>query len=167
MSTGRTSTDDCQIVAQIGGNPSPLYCHVDTPFLTQVKFIGSYTVPKVDVRFSATLQSVPGPQILANYIVSSAVIQQSLGRPLSGGAANATINIVAPGTIYGERLNELDLRFSKILKFGRTRTTFNFDLYNSLNGSAVTSLSSNYANWQQPQGILSARLAEISLRFDF
>jgi hypothetical protein len=167
MSTGRTSTDNCDVVAKIGNNPSPLYCHVDTPFLTQVKFIGSYTVPKIDVRASATLQNIPGPQILANYIVSSALVQPSLGRPLSGGAANATINVVAPGTMYGERLNELDLRLSKIVQIGPTRTTVNVDLFNALNGSAVNSLSSNYANWQQPQGILSPRLVEISARFDF
>jgi hypothetical protein len=167
MSTGRTSTDNCAIVASLGSNPSPLYCHVDTPFLTQVKFIGSYSIPKVDVRLAATYQSVPGPQILANYIVSSAVAQTTLGRPLSGGAANTTVNIVAPGTLYGDRLNEVDLRLSKIFKYGKTRSTVSLDLYNALNNSVVNSLSSNYANWQQPQGILGARLAEISARFDF
>jgi hypothetical protein len=167
MSTGRTSTDNCDVVSKIGGNPSQLYCHVDTPFLTQVKFIGSYTVPRIDLRVSSTFQSVPGPQILANYIATTASIQPSLGRPLSGGAANATINVVAPGTMYGNRMNELDFRLSKILPFRKTRTTISLDLYNALNNSVVTSLSSNYANWQQPQGILPARLAEISARFDF
>ncbi len=167
MSTGRTSTDTCDIVGKTGGNPSQLYCHVDTPFLTQVKFIGSYTVPRVDVRVSSTFQSVPGPQILANYIVSSATIAPSLGRPLSGGAANATINIVAPGSLYGDRMNEVDFRFSKLLDFRKTRTTISLDLYNAFNNSVVTNLSSNYANWQQPQGILPARLVEISARFDF
>jgi hypothetical protein len=94
-------------------------------------------------------------------------VQTSLGRPLSGGAANATVNIVAPGTMYGERLNEVDLRLSKLFKYNRTRWTINLDLFNALNGNAVNSLSSNYSNWQQPQGILAPRLAEISGRLDF
>ena len=44
--TGRTSTDNCEVVAKVD-NPSTQFCHVDTAFLTQVKLLGSYTVPKV------------------------------------------------------------------------------------------------------------------------
>ena len=38
---------------------SALYCHVDTAFLTQVKFLGTYAVPKVDVQIAATFRSLP------------------------------------------------------------------------------------------------------------
>ena len=62
-----------------------------------MKLLGTYTVPKVDVQVAATFQSFPGPQILANYIAPNAVVQPSLGRPLSGGAANVTVNLVAAG----------------------------------------------------------------------
>jgi len=166
MSTGRTSTDSCDIVAKID-NPSALYCHVDTAFLTQVKFLGTYAVPKIDVQISATFRSVPGPNILANYIATNAVVQPSLGRPLSGGAANVTVNLVEPGTMYGERSNLLDMRFSKILKFSRYRTALSLDLSNMLNGSAVTTLNNNFATWQVPTGIDLARFAKISASFDF
>ena len=47
--------------------------------------------------------------------------------------------------MYGERLNQLDLRFGKLLRFGRLRTAINFDFYNALNGNAVTSQNNNYA----------------------
>ena len=168
VSTGRTSTDNCQIFAQVPES-SPLnpFCHVDTAFLTQIKFLGTYTVPKVDVQFSGTFQSLPGPQVTANYVATSAAIAPSLGRPLSGGAANATINIVTPGTVYGDRLNQLDLRFAKILKFAKTRTSVNFDLYNALNASPVTSQNNNYAAWLVPLSILDARLFKFSVQFDF
>ena len=72
-------------------------CHVETPFLTQGKLLATYDVPKVDVDVAATFQSLPGPLIAANYIATSAVIAPSLGRPLSGGVANATLNLVTPG----------------------------------------------------------------------
>jgi hypothetical protein len=176
MSTGRTSFNNCEVRAKVpelnitapfGVNPTAPYCDITEKMRTQVKLLGTYTVPKIDVVLSSTFQSLPGPLVAANYVVSNSAIQPSLGRPLSGGAANATVNIVGPGTMYGERLNQLDLRFAKILRFGRTRSSINFDLYNSLNGNAVTSQNNNYAAWQVPLSILDARLFKISAQFDF
>jgi hypothetical protein len=168
VSTGRTSTDNCDVrddVPEVGAlNP---YCHVDTKFLTQAKLLGTYTVPRAGVQLSATFQSLPGPQVSANYVALNGLIQPSLGRPLSGGAANATINIVEPGTMYGERLNQLDLRFARPMRFGTTRTAVNFDIYNVTNGNAVTSQNNNFAAWQVPLSILDGRLLKLSVQFDF
>jgi hypothetical protein len=102
-STGRTVTDNCEIRAKLPEvAPTNPYCHVATAFLTQVKFLGSYEIPRVDVQVSATLQSLPGPQILANYNAPNAAVAPSLGRSLSGSAANVTINLVEPGTMYAD-----------------------------------------------------------------
>jgi hypothetical protein len=166
LSTGRTSTDNCDVVRNID-NPSPLYCHVDTAFLTQVKFLGAYTVPRVDVQVSGTFQSLPGPAVAATYNAPNALVAPLLGRSLSGGAANVAVNLVQPGTMYGERLNQLDVRVAKILRFGRTRTALNLDFYNVLNSSAVLTENTNFATWRVPQAILLARFAKISAQFDF
>jgi protein tyrosine phosphatase len=77
------------------------------------------------------------------------------------------VNVVEPGTMYGERLNQLDFRFSKILKYARTRTSLNLDLYNALNANTVLTQNNSYAVWQQPQTILLSRFAKISVQFDF
>src|SRR5262249_20701314 len=122
---------------------------------------------KVDVQVAGTFQSLAGPQILAQYNVSSAAAAQSLGRPLSAGVAQVTVNIVPPGTMYGERLNQLDLRFGKLVKFGRTRTAVNLDLYNALNADTVVTQSDAYAIWQRAQSILMARFVKLSVQFDF
>jgi hypothetical protein len=179
VSTGRTSTDNCAVATTAGNtvavgfsvtytdNPSPLYCHVDTNFLTQVKLLGTYTLPKVDVQIAGTFQSFPGPAVSANYLATNAVVQPSLGRLLSGGAANVTVNLVAPGTMYGERANQLDLRLSKILRFAKQRAAINFDLANILNSNAVLTLNNNYASWQVPTGIMDARLMKFSVQYDF
>ena len=170
MSTGRTSTDNCELVTQLpelAPTVSLDYCHIDTKFLTQVKFLGSYTLPRVDVQVSGSMQSIPGPEIQANYVASSAAVAQSLGRPLSGGAANVTVNIVKPGTLYGERLNQVDLRFAKILRFGTRRISLNLDLYNALNGNAVLQQSNTFGNWQQPQGVLVGRAVKVSTQYNF
>jgi len=166
MSTGKTSTDNCDVAANVD-NPSQLYCHVDTAFLTQVKFLGTYVVPKVDVQISGAFRSLPGPNILSNYVATNAEVIPSLGRPLSGGAANVTVNLVEPGTMYGEQTNLLDLRFSKILRFSRYRTSLNLDLSNAFNSSGVTSINNNYSAWLVPTGIHLARFAKISANFDF
>ena len=48
------------------------------------------------------------------------------------------MNLVAPGDLYGERVNVLDVRFAKVLRFGRTRTNVGMDLYNLLNANTPT-----------------------------
>ena len=183
LSSGKTTTDNCEIVA---ANPELLLngtilgaanagvwlpqeqCHQESPFLTQVKFLGTYTIPKIGVQFSGTFQSIPGPNISASYVASNALVAPSLGRPLSGGAANVTVNIVAPGTMYGDRLNQLDLRFGKRLRLGGTqRMSLNVDVYNALNRSPVLQLSNVYGNWQSPQGILIGRNVKFGVQYDF
>jgi hypothetical protein len=178
MSTGRTSTDNCDVVTQVGPppgqnqrlsnfNPSKLYCHVDTAFLTQVKMSGTFTVPRIDVLVSASLQSIPGPQIAANYVAGLPEVQPSLGRPLAGGARNVTVNLIEPGTMYGERLNQVDLRLGKILPFGRTRATVSVDVYNLFNSDAIRAENSSFASWRQPTEIVQARFAKIGVHLGF
>jgi hypothetical protein len=184
-STGKAASDNCEVMAKVPemlfglgsydlGNANtwmPLqYCDQEQKFLTQVKMLGAYTVPKVDVQISGTFQSVPGPLVFANYAAPNAVVASSLGRPLSGNAANIAVNLVDPGTLYGERANWLDIRFGKILRYGRTRTTVNFDLFNALNANPVLQQNNQFGGttlWQAPQSILIARFFKISAQFDF
>jgi hypothetical protein len=174
LSTGRTLTDNCEILAKLP-EISPLgapYCHQLTDFLTQVKFFGSYTVPRIDVQLSGAFQSIPGPALAANQVIPDAAVRQSLGRDLVGGAANVTVNLIPPGSAYGDRLNQLDMRFAKLLKFGRTRTSLNLDLYNLFNVSTVLAENSTYSNatltgWRVPTTLVTARFAKISVQVNF
>ena len=147
------------------------FCAPDLPFLTQVKFLATYTVPRIDVQVSGTMQNVPGPAIAANFVATNAMVQPSLGRPLSGGAANVTVPLVAPGALYGDRVNQVDVRFGKSVRLmNGLRTSFNVDIYNALNSSAALSLFGTVGGarpWQQPQTIMQARLVKLSAQFDF
>jgi hypothetical protein len=168
-STGRRTTDNCEILAKIPeisptGGP---YCHAAEKFLTQAKLLGTYLVPRVGVQIAATVQSLPGPQVLANYTATNAVVAPSLGRPLSGGAANVVVGIVEPGTMYGERLNQLDLRIGRPLTFGRVRARPSIDVYNVFNANPVLTESAAYASWRRPQSILGPRFLELVLQVDF
>jgi hypothetical protein len=178
VSTGRATTDNCEVIgnsqgavftvlAAPGAGPSQRACHVQAAFLTQAKFLATYTLPRVDVNVAATVQSTPGPVISANRLYTNAEIAPSLGRPLSGGAANATINLLVPGDISGDRVNQLDFRIGKILRFGGRRAMINLDIYNALNANPVMQENASYAVWRTPQRIMDARLFKISGQFDF
>jgi hypothetical protein len=130
------------------------------------RFLTTYTVPRIDVQLSASVQSQPGPQIWANYTATNAVVAPSLRRNLTG-ANNIVVNIAEPGTMYGERLNQIDLRFSKILRYGRNRVTASVDLYNALNASPVAKQNNAIATWQRPQEILNHRFAKLVLQYNF
>jgi hypothetical protein len=174
VSTGRTSTDNCEVAAALpevniaGTTLTPLqFCHVDAAFRTQAKLMGTYTIPRIDVQISGTWQNLPGAQVSANYNAPNAVVSPSLGRPLAGNNANVTVNVVEPGTMFGERRDQIDLRFGKILRFGRTRSTISIDIYNALNANPVLTENANFAVWRQPTGILPARFAKFSFQVDF
>ena len=178
-STGQTVADACavranlpELSATIGAGlqgsaisqTSP-YCHAGTGFLTQFRGLASYTMPKIDVQVSGVFQSKPGPQLAANYAVPANVVAQSLGRPPSGAVTNVTVNLIQPGTMYGDRLNQLDLRAAKILRFGATRTMIGVDLYNVVNSNVILTYNNAFVpggSWLLPNSVLTGRLARIS-----
>jgi uncharacterized protein YndB with AHSA1/START domain len=163
--TGRLVTDTCDVLID---NPSPRNCHVAEPFLTQLKGLASYTIPKIDVQVSTTMQSIPGGPLNANYVVPNAVVQQTLGRPLAGNTANVTINLLNPGQMYLDRINQMDLRVAKVLRFGRTRTTVGLDVFNALNAATVLGVNQTFgAAWLTPTSVVQARFAKISAQLDF
>jgi hypothetical protein len=185
-STGRTSEDDCEIVAQLPemltvaaaglGNQGFLsalrpagFCERQEPWLTNFKGYAVYTLPRIDVQVSGTFRSVPGDTMRAAFNASNAYLaaNSTLGRPLAGGAPNLAIDIVEPNTVFLDRRNEVDLRFGKILRAGRSRTVLSVDLFNALNTDAVITANQNFAVFMSPTSILPARLMKFSVQFDF
>jgi len=186
FSSGSTLNDSCAVRAQVpemtfvsplpAGNtvaPTTPYCRTSTNYLTQVKGLGTYSVPKIDVQVSAGIQSNPGPYVQANFSATNAFTQPSLGRPLAGNAQNVLVNLVEPGQLFGERHNQVDLRLSKIFRFGgHDKVSANVDMFNVFNRSTVIIQNDSYsatnaALWQTPQAILTGRLIKFSAQFDF
>jgi hypothetical protein len=146
------------------------YCRVAYGWLTQGRGLASYTVPKVDVQVSGVFQSKPGAVILGNYAVPAADVAKSLGRLPSGSVTNVTVNLITPGSLYGDRVNQLDFRVGKLFRFDNKRTLIALDIYNALNSNAILTYNSAYVPngaWQQPTSILTPRLFRISAEFNF
>ena len=175
-STGRQTTDQCAVGLTEAGsvnvdNPGRRDCRVTEPFRTQLNGLASYTIPKIDVQLSGTFQSRPGNSLAANWVVPTATVAQTLGRPLSGGVANVTINLLSPWQMTQDRVNQFDIKIAKVLRFGRTKTMIGLDVYNALNSSAVLSRQQTYSPtstaWLTPTGVIDARFAKISAQIDF
>ncbi len=72
--------------------------------------------------------------------------------------------------MYGNRVNQLDFRVAKLLRFGNTRTMVGVDLFNALNSGAILSYTNAFVpggTWLQPITILTGRRAKFSAEFTF
>ena len=74
--------------------------------------------------------------------------------------------------MYGDRLNQVDFRVSKILRFNDRRLNVGVDFFNVFNTNAVFAYFQTYnsatpATWLQPSSLVSARFAKLSVQFDF
>jgi hypothetical protein len=187
FSSGSKMTDDCEIVAKLPESyitgttvVSREFCHLETPYLTKWSSLAAYTIPRIDVLVSGTFRSTPivganlpsiqTQSLAANWVVPNATIAPSLGRSLTG-TQNRTINQVRPGTLYGERLNNIDLRVGKVLQFGGKRVNASVDVYNVLNTNAPDAYLQTFATsnnrWLVPTSVTPARFARLSAQFDF
>jgi hypothetical protein len=173
-SIGRTVTDDC-VVVDSPQDARADFCRTARPWkdATDVKFLVVYPLPW-DIQTSAVYQNGPGIPIAANLVVSNAVVAQSLGRNLAacGAAAvcNATVTIplIPNNTMFEDRHQQIDLRFSRTFTFGSNRLRANLDLYNVLNAASILATNTTYgAAWQNVTQILNGRLLRIGAQWDF
>ncbi len=158
------------------------FCHRESGWQTNFKGLASYTVPKIDVLISATWKSVPYPgnnfpsvtsQSLGGQVLAVPIAETDLGRPLSSGNVIEFFNIVEPGKLYGDRLNQADLRLGKNLRYGGTRTLVALDIFNLFNSNTPDVYQTNYSapsatsTFLNPTSITVGRFFKISAQFDF
>ena len=182
VSTGRRGIDRCDVmnavpeqrITDMGSREIPNeFCDSPESWLTQVKLLGSYTLP-YDIQIAATLQNAPGVERIATVTYSAAQITEALGgrAPLSGAR---TINVIEPATSFLDRFTQFDLRFTKILSVGSTaRFRAMFDIFNVFNNNANAFVQPGYGSgtaaspfWEQPQVIMPGRLAKFAFQLDF
>jgi hypothetical protein len=169
------------------------FCHRESGWKTNVKGLASYNVPKIDMLLSGTFRSLPfagnefpsvqsqslGGTALA-FNIPNVVNQTSLGRPFGSGNVVEFLNVVHPGALYGNRLNAVDLRMSKILNLGifkESRAHVNFDIYNLFNSNTTEVYQRNYtapaatgsprSTYLDPLSIMSARYFKFGTQIDF
>jgi hypothetical protein len=184
-STGRGVRDNCEITAKVpellltAGTWQQLSsCHVAEPWLTQVRGLATYVVPRVDVQLAASFQFKPGTlglggndsasngnSVNANYVVTNAVA----GIPLLNN--QQSVNLLLPGQLYGEYVRQVDLRAGKVVRFGRTRTLVALDVYNLFNANPGLTYQQGFtgtgATWYNPSTLLMPRFVRLNVTVDF
>jgi len=190
LSLGRTVTDNCYTM----GNPqlaflafpvvagptimaprTDAFCHVTPSWgsSTQVKFLFVYPLPW-SLQTSAIYQNIPGIPVRSSRVFSNAELAPLLGRNLAAcrGAAVCTstveIDMIPPNSIYEDRVQQVDLRLTRLFRFGKTKVQGSADLYNLFNRSSVLNMTTRYGSaWLSPISIMGGRLFKFTAQLDF
>jgi hypothetical protein len=202
-STGRGVSNTCdEMIARFGRASAPTLgtaavpitaagivdgqtsCNATEPWQTSVRGLASYTVPKVDVLVSGIFRSQenaqPGAGVGTNgasrsaiYRMTAAQFKAATGRTLAPGLATQDVDLLLPGAVYGDRINAVDMRFAKVLKFGKTKTNVGLDVYNLFNSNTPTTYETVYdpatngAKWMTPTAVLLPRFLRFNVQVDF
>jgi hypothetical protein len=157
-------------------------CRVKEPWLWAWRGLASYMVPKIDVQVSAIMRSQANVQATndpasnglaqnATFFQTNAAVLAALGRPIAGGASTVALDLARPGEVYPDRLNTVDMRFTKLLRIGRTRTNVGVDLYNLFNANTGITFNPNFgadgSTWLRPNAILNPRYVRFNATVDF
>ncbi len=156
-------------------------CRDVAPLQTTVRGLASYTVPKVDVLVSATARSQPPLALAASWPVPNTLIQSIIGRLPPNGlpTGNTTVDILDSNhRLYADnRRTQIDMRFAKILRFGKRRADVGVDLGNLLNTNYATTYENTYqysagntatgGTWNNPTAIYTPRFVRWNLTVDF
>jgi hypothetical protein len=187
VSVGRERTNSCNLANDLslvfqsgvgagtgsgGGIIAPrtsAYCDVHPPFQPNVKGQLTYPLPW-GIGTSLSFQSVPGAQINAQYPLTNTTPGITLGRNFSSVAP--TVDIVAPGTLYLDRVYQTDIRFTKNFKVGATTTirptASIYNLFNANPTNTNQAYTQRYgAAWLAPTVILTPRFIDFGVQIDF
>ena len=185
-STGRAVVDNCDIAAQVPEvfnnaltNPSPFTantfqladsCHKVESWQTQVRGFASYTIPKADVLVSSIMRFQPNAMFGVGAVPegnSTGLSALYTDPAVTGGRQ---VNLLQPGQVFGDRINQIDMRFGKIINVGAKRANVAIDVLNLFNANTPTSYQQNYGNgtqYLQPLQILNPRFVRFNVTFDF
>jgi hypothetical protein len=186
-STGRAVVDNCDIVAKVPEllnsaltNASSTAaasryqladsCHKLESWQTQVRGFAAYTIPKIDVLVSSIIRSQPNVIFGGGAIPGAVPEGNSAGLSALYVTQQRTVNLLQPGQVYGERINQVDLRVGKNVYVGHARATIAVDVLNLANANTPTSYQQNYGDgrqYLQPLTILNPRLARFNVTVDF
>ena len=167
LSIGRTITKNCAVV----DNPqSLLFCASDQPFQGSYRVSGGYNFPW-KLQLSGVYQSIPPASFQPTDTVSATSPGITLGRPIVEGSLT-NVPVVAPYTLFTDRVNQVDLRVTKTIPIETARVKGRLelmvDLYNAFNTSPVLTRTALLGpGFYAPTSILQSAFVKLGGRFTF
>jgi hypothetical protein len=157
------------------------FCRVAPPWWSgvgsQVKLQVVYPLP-YDIVVSGAYKHLPGIPVPSNLVLTTAQLVPLLGRP-STAAGTATHSLIPIGsgdnntagggtaTVFDERLNQVDLRVSKIFRLRGSRLQGMLDVYNVLNARTPQGIIPTYGpTFMRPTSLLGGRLLKLGVQVD-
>jgi hypothetical protein len=166
MASGLTRNQTCEVA-----DPNKLrFCdetQYDIRWNTQAKLSGSYPL-RWGISASAVFQSLPGaprttgtaPGVISYIVTRTQVPTLTL--------SSVTESLSAPGTLYYPRLNQLDLKFSKAIKYRTTKIEPQIGFFNALNAPTILTQNNTFgSSLNQVQQVLDGRVVRVGMQIDF
>jgi hypothetical protein len=159
-STGRITSSSCEIG---GSDPNLLrFCdQSDMPFQTTLKGSVNYPLPWLGLGVAAVVQSLPGAERTVVYNVTRAQL------PQLSTVSQVNVRLNEPGSLYFERVNELDLSLVSNIRVRGVRLRPQINLFNALNVNEVTAENNVFPRDGQPRAIIGGRLLRLGLIIDY
>jgi hypothetical protein len=129
------------------------------PFLHEFKLAGNYTLP-LGVDIGAVVQSFGGLERVIQWAPAANLF------PNGQRTQAQTLIITAPGTLYGERWDQLDVNFKKNFRYGNRVHTFQLDVFNVFNNNSIRTMNDTVGNsLGQVTAIMPGRFPRIAYQF--
>ena len=132
----------------------------DIPFLSDLKIAGSTPLPW-GINLGAILQTYPGSERVITWTPAATIFP--------GGRTNSeTLIISTPGTVFQPRYNQVDMNLRKNFRHGTKVFSFQFDMFNVLNGAAILSTNNSVGgSLGQVTSVLKGRMPRIAFQVRF
>ena len=166
FSTGKLRASTCDVA-----DPNLLRtCETNFPWRTQFKLTGTYALPG-QFQLSGTFVTLPA-------IVDSRVASKDgdigqiykVNRKIvpSLNVPQVQIQLNQPGTIFLDRINQLDISLSRAIQIGNLRLRPMLDVFNALNVNPVLKVTDTFgSSFNKPRVVMPGRLLRFGARIDF
>jgi hypothetical protein len=158
-STGRSTSIACEVenLNSLRFCDQSLY---DLPLQTNFKMSGSYPLI-YGLRLSGMFQSLPGAERAITYQVTRTLLPTLT-------AASVNVRLNEPGTLFNQRVNQLDLTLSKSFKRGNLDVRPQVTLFNALNANPATTVTNVWgSSLDNISAVLNPRLLQLGVTVKF
>jgi hypothetical protein len=129
------------------------------PFTQEFKLAGNYSLP-LGIDIGAVLQSFGGLERVVTWQPPANLF------PNGQRTQSQTLILTEPGSLFGERWDQLDVNFKKNIRYGNKVHTFQLDIFNVFNNNSIRTMNDTVGtSLGQVTAIMPGRFPRIGYQF--